>query len=677
MLAAMRAGKLYPGRGERFLRPRFNGSQGFMTGLLRSTAKNPVAIAMMGLLILVFLILGVGGGGGMPDIFNSSHGDAVVAAGAHTMSTKDFRKVFDSEKRRFEQQTKQQVSVEMLVKNGFDQQLLSAIADDEAETEILTRSGIVPDPSLVDDEIKKMPIAFDKVTGKFSQEQFVQFLANQGMTPREADAELTDQLTQRHFGVAAENGFHIPYALASLNAVIGLQNRDVSYFILPASSVPTPTPPTDAQLVAFMHEHVQQLTRPELRIITLVQFSAKALAPSIKVDPAEVLKEFNFKKDTLTTPERRSVIEIPVHSLAQAKDASARLAKGESPDAIARSYGVEPVDFPDTPQSAVPDRKVAQAAFALGEGQVSGPVQGDLGLAVLKVEKITPATAANFDAAKPGIEAELRTRAAANQAYELSNKFDEARQGGASVIAAAAKAGVPVLSVGPITAEGLDTDGKPIATLTPQILKSAFAHAQGEDGDLEDAGAGEYFAVHVDRVIPPSLPPLEEKRTLLTQAFTREQVLKALRARADSLVQQIHKGASLDQVAAQVGASVAHQVGMQRIQAKQYQALGGEFLQALFTGKPGDVFVAGADTGLSIAHIDAIRPGDLAATARATQSLAPRLSQDYMQDIMTALKQAARREVKASINVTLAEQALGVDPAALKTSPGKPVNSSP
>ena len=66
--------------------------------------------------------------------------------------------------------------------------------------------------------------------------------------------------------------------------------------------------------------------------------------------------------------------------------------------------------------------------------------------------------------------------------------------------------------------------------MTPQILKSAFARAQGEDGDLEDAGPGEYFAVHVDRVMPPSLPPLEEKRALLAQAYTHEQILKALKS---------------------------------------------------------------------------------------------------------------------------------------------------
>ena len=636
-----------------------------MTGALRTTARNPVAIVLMGLLILVFLILGVGGGSRFPDILNGAHGDAVVVAGSHSMNTRDFRKVFDQEKQRFEEQAKQPVPVELLVKNGFDQQLLNAIADDEAETEMLVRAGINPDPSLVADEIKKLPFAFDKVTGKFSEQQFTQFLANQGLTPREAEAELTDRLVQRHFEVAVENGFKIPRVFAALNAVIALENRDVSYFTLAANAVPAPAQPTDAQLMAFMREHAQQLTRPEMRIITVAKFSAKALEPSVTVDPAAVQKEFDFKKDTLSSPERRTVIEIPAKTASEAAQASSRLSKGESADAIAKSMGVEPISYSDSPQSAIADRKVGQAAFSLAPGQTSGPIQGDLGLAVLKLISVTPGKVATLESARPAIEEELRTKAAQNRAYELSQKFDDARQGGASVADAARKAGVTVMTIGPVTGDGLDTNNKPSPDLTPQILKSAFARAQGEDGDLEDAGPGEYFAVHIDKVLPPSLPPLDEKRQLLTQAYMREQVLKVLKAKADVLMSQVRKDGSLEQAAASVGAKVIHQSGMQRVQAQQYKALGGEFLQSVFTSKQGDVFTSPAEEGLKVGRLDAIRPGDTTAMARAEQTIEARMARDYLQDMLSALKVASRDDVKATINLGLAQQSLGIDPATL------------
>ena len=74
-----------------------------MTGMLRSTARNPIAVAIMGALILVFLILGVGGGR-FPDAFKSVNADSVVSVGTHAMSSRDFQKIWDQQKQKFEQQ---------------------------------------------------------------------------------------------------------------------------------------------------------------------------------------------------------------------------------------------------------------------------------------------------------------------------------------------------------------------------------------------------------------------------------------------------------------------------------------------------------------------------------------------------------------------------------------------
>ena len=643
-----------------------------MTGSLRPAARNPLGIALMGLLMLGFLLLGGGGGGKFPDAFSTANTDAVVVAGSHTVSARDFKRVFDQQKERLDQQAHESVPMDLLVENGFDQQLLNGMAQDQAQAELLARSGIAPAPSLIDAEIRKLPFAFDKVTGKFSEQQFTQFLASQGITPRQAQAEITDEIAQNHFTDALEAGFRAPRIYAALSALKGLENRDISYFTLSPSAVPAPAPPSDAQLIAFMKAHAAQLTLPELRVITLVRFSAKALEPTLTVDPAAVAKAFAFEKDTLSTPETRSLIDIPVKSPAQGAQAAARLARGEDPEAIARSFGVEPITYADKPQSAIADAKLAAAAFSMKPGQALGPVQGDLGLAALKVVKVTPGAAATLASAMPRVEAEVRTRQAKDLAYRSSQKFDDARQAGATIVAAAQKAGVPAVSVGPITANGLGLDGKPNPLVTDKILQSAFAAAAGEDVDIEDAGPGEYFALHVDRGIPPALPALEQKRVELTQAYMRERFLEALKARADTLMDAMRKGGSIEQAAAQVGGHVTHQVAMERIQAQQYKALGRDFLQGIFQAAPGDVFAAPAPDGVFIAKLEAVRPGDVTAMARAVQAIEGRASEEYLRDLSEAAKAAAQLKVQTTINLRLARQALNLDAATLAKLGAKP-----
>jgi peptidyl-prolyl cis-trans isomerase D len=636
-----------------------------MTGSLRSTARNPVAIALMGLLILVFLILGVGGGGRFPDAFRGSRADSVVTAGGHATSTSDFRRIWEQQKQRIQEQNKQTFTNEFLVQNGADQELLSQIALDDAQTEMLARAGIVPDPSLIDAQIRQIPVAFDRVTGKFSERQFTEFLASQGLTPRQAQADLGDELAQRHFAYAAAAGFKAPRAFAALSAIAALQNRDVSYFVLEPKAVVQPLPPTDAQLLAFEKQHAAQLTRPEMRVISLARFSAAALAPTVTVSDADIQKEFDARKASLSTPETRTVIQIPVKTAAEGQTAAQRLTKGEDPAAIARSLGVEPVIYDNRPRTGIADGKLAAAAFAMKEGQVAGPVQGDLGLAAVKVSKITAATTPTLASARAKIEADLKAKAAQNKAYELSQKFDDARQSGASVADAAQKAGAPAMTVGPFTATGVDGLGRPITDINDKIAKAAFAMHAGEDSDIQDAGPGEYYAFKVDKVIAPSVPPLDEIRPQLTEAYMREQLGNALRAKANALIAQIKQGKSMDEAAASVGSTVTHQQSLQLVKAQQYQALGREFLSQLFGQKPGALFGAGAPNGVFIARLDAIRPGDTTQTAQFLGAIEPRVSQDYLRDLVTNAKVAAEKAVGVNVNLPLARQALGVDPASL------------
>lgn len=645
-----------------------------MTGSLRSSARNPIAVALMGALILVFLVLGVGGGR-FPDAFRSVNADAVVSVGRHSMSTHDFEKIWDQQKQKFEQQSGQDLTNQVLVENGVDEQILNEVARDQAATELVERVGVVPGPDLVDDEIKKLPWAFDKVTGQFSQQQFVQVLASQGLTPRQAQAEITDELAMRHFGLAMAGGAQAPFLYAALTGVQGAEARDVSYFIMGLNAVPKPAQPTDAQLTAFMKDHAAQLMQPETRIITLARFSAAQIAPTIKIDPAQIAKEFAFRKDALSQPEKRTVIVIPVKTTADGAAAARRLDAGEDPSAVAKSLGADAITYGDKPQSAIADRKLAQAAFALKQGAVSGPVTGDLGLAAIKVANVTPGAPATLASATPQIEADLRQKQAADLAYQQSEKFDEARQSGTSLADAARKSGVTAITLGPVSAKGAGPDSKPNPLLNDKILKAAFAAPAGQEGDLEDAGSGEYFAVKVEKVIPPALPSLAEKRDQLTRVYLSSTLVTELRAKANDLIALAKKTGSLDQGAAQVGAQVAVEKDMTRLKAQQYQAYGRDFLENVFGAKPGGVFAAGGPKGVFIAKINQVRAGDPQQTAQLTAAIRSRATQGYAEDLLNAFETASLAKLKATKNLALARQTLGVDASTLPKEGSKPATA--
>jgi peptidyl-prolyl cis-trans isomerase D len=606
----------------------------------------------------------------MPDILCGAMADSVVSAGDHVISATEYKSIFEQQKKRLEQQSGQTYATDFLVKNGFDQDLINQMSMDQADAEMLRRAGIKPAPSLIDDQIKKIPFAFDKVTGKFSAAQFTQFLTAQGLTLRQVQNDFTDELAERHFGLALAAGFQMPRAYSAINAIAALENRNISYFFLDPHIIPPPAPPTDAQLATFMKAHAAELTRPEMRTITLARFSAAALSATVKIDEGQIEKEFNARRTSLSTPESRTVIQIPVKTAAQGAQAAQRLAKGEAATNIAKSFGVDAISYVDKTQDGIADRKLGAVAFSMKAGEPQGPVQGDLGMAVLEVTKITPAKATSLADARAKIEADLRQKAAQDKAYAMSTTFDQARQGGANIAAAAQKAGAPPVTIGPFTAAGLGEDGKAIPLLNAQIAKAAFSVSAGEDTDIADAGPGDYFALHVDRVTPPSLPPLDQARPKLTQAYMADIVRTAFRARAEALEKDIRAGKPIDAVAASVGAHVVRLSDIQLIKAQQYQSLGRDFLNAVFTVKAGETFAVGAPGGAFVAKLDSVRPGDPTLTAAVTNAVRGKLSQDYLRDLMDTSKRAAEKDVAVKVNLKLARQTLGVD--ADQATPGAP-----
>ncbi|HEY3796987.1 MAG TPA: peptidylprolyl isomerase [Caulobacteraceae bacterium] len=666
-----------------------------MLRIFRNFSQSPFGPIIMGVVAIAFGMLG---GGGARDALRGRFENAVVIAGSHEVTAPEFKKMFDGKATDYEKQTSQPFPLEEAVREGVDKTMLQELASQAAYQELLTRAGIAPTADVVASELKHQAQAspnsalaqlFDPMTGKFNPAMLQQLLDRNGMTMDEFQREIADDIASQQFGSAVSGGAEAPRAYAALQAALLLESRDITYFVIPAASVPPPTPPTDAQLQALIQQYRDRLMLPERRILTVVRFSAKAIAPTITVDPAQVQQQFQAKAASYARPETRSLIEIPLNDPSKAAEVAAALTKGDDPNAVAKTAGSEAIVYTDQPQSGVADVKAGAAAFAMPVGKVSGPVQGDFKTVILEVTKITPGQAADLNAAKAQITTDLQQSAAADKAIEQSQNYDDAREGGASVAAAAAKVGLQAVTVGPVSSDGKDlTGGPPNPILSQKLLKTAFALPQGGDSDVTlDAGCdqppaqpgaapppqtpckGEYFDVQVVKVIPPAPPGLDEKgvRPFLTQAYMQQTVIAALQKKA-AAAQDALKSQTFDAVAASFGAHVVHQVGLQRINAQQFQqTMGQELLGAIFGTKPGQVFTVGSDAmkGMVVARVEAIRPGDPKQIATLIGVVRQRSDQAYVQGLADAVRQAAMKEIKPTIDLDLARSTMGVDAAML------------
>ena len=646
-----------------------------MLASFRRFAKTPVATFIAALAMLGFLFVG----GRSMFSAASTPSNAVIKAGARTVTADDFRQIFQRVLQQQQQKSGQTVTVPDAVKNDLDLRLLDEMSQEEALAAWIARTGVRPSDELVAAELRKQPQFFNPVSGVFDKKAYNDLLAQNGLTATKFEADLRDQIAQTQVLSGMVAGLRAPAAYAALEAAYGMEQRAFTYFALPVSSVPAPAQPTNAELQTYMKAHAADLQTPATRQVSLVRFSASLLAPAVTVDPAAVQKRYDFEKDTLSTPEQRTFVQIPAASPAQAAAVADRLKAGADPAEAAKAAGAAaPTPYVDTPKTAVPDAGVANATFAMQPGEVR-TVQGSLGLTVLKLSTVKPGHQVSFAEARPKVEAEVRQQAAAAKASQQMQAYDDARNGGADFAEAAKRAGVTPTVLGPFDAQGRDAKGQTVPA--PQkLVQSAFALAPGATGDIQDAAPGraEYYAIRVDKAAPAAPMTLDAIRAPLVRQLQVEALAKALRDKADSLAARVRKGEPIAAVARSAGqspvtASLSRTDGQAAV--AQY---GQQMLGVLFGAKAGEVAVAPDPKaqGYAVIHLDAVRPAPAAQVARAAQAQQAGATQALYQDLAVHARAAAAALIKPKVNAAAARKSLGVDiplpTAAGGAAPAKP-----
>jgi peptidyl-prolyl cis-trans isomerase D len=623
-----------------------------MMAQIREFAKSPVAKVLLGLLLVSFVIFGARG---VTTQVGASD-DVVKAGGRPAITSANFRDRFNSARQQLEQQNQRTISVQEAVQQDVDKRVVDELATLEAFAEMLHRDGIRAGDTLIAEKLRTVQAFFNPITGAFDKASYDKFLQRNNLTAPQAEDILRDEISETQFVSGMAAGLRSPLVYSALQAAYVKEQRDISAFTVGPAILGPPTPPTDAQMTAFLKENAARLIKPEMRQLSLIHISAAAFEPTATAPEAEVAKRFAFKKDTLSTPEKRTFIQIPVKDAATAAVVATKLKAGVDAAAAAKSVGAQVIPFSEQPKSALPDKVAADAAFSLKPGEVSAPLQGGLGYSIVRLDKVTSGHEATLAEARPALELEVKKAAAQEKAYQLVQKYSDLHSGGADMAAAAKGAGLVVEVTPPVDARGSALPGK----LPPKVLQAAFAQAPGAESEPISLGQGEYFVVRVDKVFAPAPPTLEEVRPKLSQYLTLRDTALKLQAKAQALVTAVQKGESLEAAAASVGSKVQPFKGLTR--NPQGQALSQDLLARVFQAKLGDV-VSGEGTtlGFVVAKVDKVSPADPASLAPIILAVRQQATKSIFDDLGQDTRLAARALIKVKVDYARARKAIGVD----------------
>ncbi|OYW38030.1 MAG: rotamase [Brevundimonas sp. 12-68-7] len=631
-----------------------------MISVFRDFAKSKWAIALFALLIISFAVVG----GSQTDVFRGLGAQHVISAGERSVDAAQFRADFERIRTNASEQEGRPLTLEDLVTANVHVRYLEGQTQRLGFLEWARRVGIRPDESLIIKRIREIPAFFDQITGAFDEATYQQMLAQQNITPLQLEEEFRDTAVSEHFAAAVAAGLRAPRVYGALVAARAFEVRDGRWFTVTQAMAGTTPPPTDAQLTAFLNENAAQLRRPEFRIASVIVFSDAPNAAAPAIPEARIVERFEFRREALSTPERRSFTTLTVADRAAAERIAAALRAGQSPEAVAEANNIEAVPYVDQPQSAVTDPAIGTAVFGLAADQVSAPIQARVGFAVAKVTSVSPGQPATLDSVRDAVIQELQLEDARARVFSRVEAYEKARAEGKTLAQAVEEVGARVVQLPPFTQDGRLPDGQPL-NAPPLILQNAYALTPGAESEVVDAGEGQYFVVRLDEVTPAALPTLAEVREPLTQAWAQRENARRLSALAERLATRVRGGEDIAAVAASAGATLNTRTNVQQ-NAEAQADLGDGVLQGLFGQGRGQVFSSPAsETSAIVGRVDAIRAADPAASAPFADQIRPRISQEFVGGIGEVLVNAAATRSKAENDPALALETLGVDaPAA-------------
>jgi len=628
---------------------------------IRTASENWLGRIVMGVVMTVlagsFAIWGIN------DIFRGFGRSTVATIGSIEIPIEQFRQTYNDRLQQLSRQLGHPLPPDQARAMGLDQQVLGQMLGEAGVDQRARQMGLGISDAAVARHITADP-QLQTVNGQFDRARFEMVLHQMGYTEQRFIAEQRQAELRRQLLGTITGGIAPPQAWRDAINQFQNQERSIRYVALGLAQAGAIAAPSDQDLQSYFDERKILFRAPEYRKIDTVTVTPTELGKWLEISDDDVRKAYEQRHSSFVTPERRHVEQILFPDMADAQAAADRIKDGAGFVAIAAERGfTEPdIDLGTVTKAGIVDPAVAKAAFALKEGEVSAPVQGQFGAVLVSVLKIEPETTKSLAEAAPQLRHDIALERAKAQLQDIHDKVEDARAGGSTLEEVAQREKIPIVSFD-VDRSGRDPGGKPVVNLphAADVINAAFATDIGVDNDPIEADGG-YIWYAVAAITPARDRTLDEVKGQVEQRWRNDEMASRLKAKTAELLDKIKGGTSLDAVAAAEGLKVQTASGLRRgdasagMSAKMTDAVF-HTAQDAFGSAPGNDPTQGIVFQVTDVTTPPINPNS-DDSKKADQSLQRQIPDDMIGQYLAWLE----NDLGTNINSSALAQALGNGP---------------
>lgn len=273
-----------------------------------------------------------------------------------------------------------------------------------------------------------------QVDGRFSQERYEAVLRGAGMTPQGFEAQMRRDMTLQQLAGSLVRSGLVSHTVIDQVLALQAQTREVQEFRLPVESFLDKVTLADGAVQKFYEDNAARFEIPQQAKVEYVVFGKTDVAALVSVPDEEIKAWYDGHKDRYEQPETRQASHILLTG-----DKDKLRAQAES---LLQEVRKNPKSFADLAKKHSQDpgsaarggdlgwfargamvKPFEEAVFGMKDGDISGIVESDFGLHIIKLTGIRAGKVKPLAEVRGEIEAQLREAAIGRKYAELAEAF--------------------------------------------------------------------------------------------------------------------------------------------------------------------------------------------------------------------------------------------------------------
>ena len=510
---------------------------------IRDNSQGWIAKTIIGIIVVLMAFTGV------EAIFQATTNSQDAAkVNGEEISQNELSQAVDMQRRQLMQQLGKDFDASLLDEKMLRESALKGLIDRKLLLQGAQESKFSFSEAALDQVILQTPEF--QVDGQFSAERFDQVIRQLGYSRMQFRQMLAQEMLigQLRAGVAG-SGFVTD---AQVLAFARLEKQTRDFASLNVKADPSAVKVTDDEIKAYYDEHAKEFMTPDQVVIDYIELKKSSFFDQVTVRDEDLQAAYQKEIANLAEQRRAAHILIEVNDTmneAQAKakieEIQARLAKGETFEALAKEFSQDPGSASNGGDlgyagQGVYDPAFETALYALTKDQVSAPVRTDFGFHLIKLLGVEAPEVPTLASLKDKLTRELKAQQVEQHFVEATKQLEDSSFEASDLAQPAQDLKLTVHTSKPFGREGGEG-----AAANRAVVAAAFSPEVLEEGANSTAIELDPDTVIVLRAkehLKPAQLPLEGVSAAIRSQLAKEHASAGAKTKAEQLIASLRDG---------------------------------------------------------------------------------------------------------------------------------------